>query len=152
MWFASAEATTSRVFPWSRVSWPTAACACCSARVTPATVPAGLASASANLSVGASLMPISVFWTWSLSRKVMSFWLGNVEMFAKKIDCKYSIPLSVCGTSVDPFWLARSHEGGTVCARVAVELLTRCDQVLAQWMVETAFLSHCIFFWSFFFY
>lgn len=31
-----------------------------------------------------------------------------------------------------------------MCARVTVELLTRCDQVLAQWMVETALLSHWI--------
>lgn len=29
-----------------------------------------------------------------------------------------------------------------------MELLTRCDQVLAQWMVETAMLSHCIIFFT----
>lgn len=33
-----------------------------------------------------------------------------------------------------------------MCARVTEELLTRCDHVLAQWMVETALLSHCITF------
>lgn len=32
-----------------------------------------------------------------------------------------------------------------MCARVTVELLTRCDHVLAQWMVETASLSHSVF-------
>lgn len=138
MWFASAEATTSRASPWSKVCWPMVVCACCSARATPATVPAGLESANASLCVVASLMPTSAFSTWSSSRKVLWIvlrWVGCAlfsqdiwgrtrqcttivctQMLCKKLTIlggnktlNFINLFNVYGTPVDPFWLVSSH-------------------------------------------
>lgn len=159
-WCASAEATTSRASPWSRACWPTAVCACCSARDTPATVPAGQASANASLCVAASLMPTSAFWTWSSSRKVTSsMWFLWTIMEILKQTCKStdfgwiglkqqftfrstSFVLWNKGTPVDPFWLVCSHKGGTACCQSNCGAAYQMRPDLLTMDGWTALLSH----------
>ena len=64
---------TSRVSRWSRVSWPTAACVCCSVRATPASGRAAAASARGSLCAAASWTLNSAYSTWWSSRRVSRY-------------------------------------------------------------------------------
>ena len=87
---ASVEETTSKVSPWSKVSWPMDVYVFSLARVTPATAQGEGESANASPSGAALLMLTSQFSTWSLSRRVSgltpcygSFICGTTKLWSE---------------------------------------------------------------------